>query len=53
MTGNEDNMIEKICLVHNVPVNGERCPMEGCGARPIVAMKAPIPQLCWGELCKL
>ena len=30
-------MIEKICPVHNVPVNGERCPMEGCGARPIVA----------------
>ncbi len=30
-------MIEKICPIHNVPVFGEKCPMRGCGARPIVS----------------
>lgn len=30
-------MIEKLCPAHNVPVYGERCPMPGCDARPIVS----------------
>lgn len=41
-------MIEKICPIHNVPVNGERCPMEGCGARPIAATT-----IYWCDKCRV
>lgn len=46
--GNEDNMIEKICPVHNVPVYGEKCSMEGCEARPIVSTT-----IYWCAKCKI
>ena len=46
--GNEDNMIEKICPVHNVPVYGEKCSMEGCEARPIVSTT-----IYWCAKCKV
>lgn len=41
-------MIEKICPVHNVPVYGDRCSMEGCDARPIVSTT-----IYWCEKCKV
>ena len=30
-------MIEKICPVHNVPVIGENCSLDGCHAKPIIS----------------
>lgn len=41
-------MIEKICPVHNVPVYGEKCSMEGCEARPIVSTT-----IYWCAKCKI
>ncbi len=41
-------MIEKICPVHNVPVYGEKCSMEGCEARPIVSTT-----IYWCAKCKV
>ena len=41
-------MIEKICPEHNVPVYGDKCPKEGCNARPIVSTT-----LYWCDHCNI
>ena len=41
-------MIEKICPVHNVPVKGERCSMDGCDVRPIISTT-----LYWCDECRV
>ncbi len=41
-------MIEKICPIHNVPVEGERCSKDGCDARPIVSTT-----LYWCNECRV
>lgn len=41
-------MIEKICPIHNVPVEGEKCSKEGCTARPIISTT-----LYWCDECKV
>lgn len=41
-------MIEKICPIHNVLVEGEKCSKEGCDARPIISTT-----LYWCDECKV
>ena len=41
-------MIEKICPIHNVPVEGEKCSKDGCDARPIVSTT-----LYWCNECRV
>ena len=41
-------MIEKICPIHNIPVEGDRCPKSGCNARPIVSTT-----IYWCSECKV
>ena len=41
-------MIEKICPIHNVPVEGEKCSKDGCDARPIISTT-----LYWCTECRV
>lgn len=41
-------MIEKICPIHNVPVEGEKCSKDGCDARPIISTT-----LYWCNECRV
>lgn len=41
-------MIEKICPIHNVPVEAEKCSKDGCHARPIISTT-----LYWCDECRV
>ena len=41
-------MIEKICPIHNVPIDGEKCSKDGCEARPIISTT-----LYWCNECRV